>query len=128
MDPPPPSPPYAHVFQTGQPKTPWSKLDDDECLSMLHEKYWGKNILEDMQQWQERQTGYQPVNADQSNVSPANFALSFDIENLDPSGLWVREDYVLLYDHCTTYFNKPNIQSAPEPPSIVITGQPGIGK
>ena len=94
---------------------------------MLHEKYWGKNIREDMQQWQERQTGYQPVNADQSNVSPANFALSFDIENLDPSGLWVREDYVLLYDHCTTYFNKPNIQSAPEPPSIVITGQPGIG-
>ena len=71
-----------------------------------------------------------PIDIYQSNVSPANFALSFDIENLDPSGLWVREDYVLFYDHCTAYFNTPlaNIQSNPEPPSIVITGQPGIGK
>ena len=126
MDP-PPSPPYAHVFQ-GQPKTPWYKLDDDRCLSMLHKKYWGKNIIEDMHQWQEIQTGYQPMDTDQSNVSPANFPISFDIEDLDPSGLWVREEYVLFYDYCVAYFNKPNIRSAPEPPSIIITGQPGIGE
>ena len=123
-----PSSPYAHLFQKGQPKTPWPKLDADECLSMLHAKYWGKDIREEMRQWQEKQTRGQPLNTDQSTVLPANFALYLDIDDLNISSMWVREDYVLLYDHCIAYFNQPKIRPSPMPPSIVITGQPGIGE
>jgi len=128
MDPSSPPPPYAHIFQKGQPKIPWPELDADACLSLLHAKYWGKDIREEMCQWQERQTRGQPINTDQSNVLPANFALYFDIDDLNTSSMWVPEDYGLLYDHCTSHFNQPEIRFSPMPVSIVITGQPGIGK
>jgi DNA replication protein DnaC len=95
---------------------------------MFHAQYWGKNIREEMYRWQEKKTGHQPMEIDETNVSPTNFALSFDIEDFDPSGMWIRKDYGLLYDYCTNYFNEPNVKTGDEAPSVVITGQPGVGK
>ena len=84
----------------GEPQSPWPKLKADECLSMLHAKYWGEDICEEMHQWQDKQTRDQPIiNTDKGNISesPANFALYFDIDALNTSRMWVREDYALLY-------------------------------
>jgi hypothetical protein len=60
--------------------------------------------------------------------TPAGFPLHFDIPALKPSTLWVREDYKSLYDFCMYYFNRPNVKSGSKPPSVIITGQPGIGE
>ena len=54
----------------------------------------------------------------------ASFAL-YNVYNLN---MWVRKDYALLYDSCMAYFNHPAVKSFPKPPSVVITGQPGVGK
>jgi len=62
-----------------------------------------------------------------TNDLSANFALDFDISDFNLK-LWVREDYALLYDHCTAYFNRWKTGSFFKAPSVVITGQPGIGK
>ena len=113
---------YAHVFLE-QPENPWPKLKNT-FLSVFHAQYWGKDIREDKREWLETQNGGHRMDVDKA---PANFALYFDIEGLN-SNMWVREDYVLLYDHCTTYFNRPNVRSFSKPPSVIITGQSGIGK
>jgi hypothetical protein len=61
--------------------------------------------------------------------APANFAFSFNIEGLNVTSMWVREDYVLLYDECITYFANPvEKKFGSLSPSVVITGQSGIGK
>ena len=60
--------------------------------------------------------------------TPAGFPLRFGVQYFKPSTLWVREDYESLYDFCMYYFNRPNVNSGSEPPSVVITGQSGIGE
>ena len=120
----PPSP-YAHVFQTGQPKTRWPKLDDDESLSMLHDKCWGKDISDERRKWLGTQSRGHQMDTDETS---AGFALYLDIKALNQGSMWVREDYVLLYNDCTAHFNDPMVLSGSKPPSVVITGQPGVGK
>lgn len=118
---------YAHVFEEGEPETPWPKLDTVEFLSILHAKYWGKDIHKEMGQWQEKQTGVQSMGTEENGVLPANFALNLDIKNFKPN-VWVREDYALLYNYCTAYFGRWKEDPLFRPPSVVITGQPGIGR
>ena len=97
-------------------------------LSIHLAKFWGKDLHEEKRQWQEKQTGGNPMNmnANQSDILLANFPLYFG-DNWNTSGMWVRGDYVLLYDYCTTYFNQPKVRTSVMPPSVAITGQPGIG-
>ena len=118
--------PYAHVLRLQEPlDTPWPKLKSNQDLSMFHAKYWGKDILEDKRKWLETQNGGHRMDTDEA---PANFALYFNIDGLNAPSVWVREDYMLLYDECMAYFNRPRVKSNVMPPSVVITGQPGIGK
>jgi hypothetical protein len=70
---------------------------------------------------------------DQSEDGPDGFALDLDIKYLRISELWIHQDYIRLYDYCNTHYN--NVWSYSEPgrpppsaPSVVITGQPGIGE
>jgi hypothetical protein len=127
-DPLPPPSPYAHVFRPQVPETPWPKLDPIEVLSKLHAKYWGEDIHKDERRWLEMQTGGQLTPTDASEVAPGCFALNLDIDFLYPSSLWVREDYIRLYDYCSVYCDKAQNSRNRRAPSIVITGQPGIGR
>ena len=121
------SSPYAHVFQPGEPGTPWDKLSasDPSPPSMLHAKFWAKSIDEDRSEWEKEQGG-EPTEIEGSDVGPGCFLLDLGIESFAFSRLWVRKDYIRLYDVCNTYFNEIINLHVP-PPSVVITGQPGIG-
>jgi hypothetical protein len=122
-------PSYTHVFRDGQPKKHWLKLEADETLSILLANFWGEDIREEKRRWLETPTASGAYQMDdEAPVIAANFAFSLDI-GLNVSRIWVRKDYVLLYDECTDYFTDPdNEKFDSRPPSIVITGQPGIGK
>jgi hypothetical protein len=122
-----PHSPYSHVFRE-QPVTPWLRQQSENALSMFHAKYWGKDIHEETNQWKKQQPGYQPMDIDETNALPANFALYFDIDTLNTTNIWVREDYALLYDYCTNRFNRREKKRFSKPSSVVITGQPGVGK
>jgi hypothetical protein len=43
------------------------------------------------------------------------------------SRLWIRKDYIRIYDECKDYYDRPP-SGVPKPRSVVITGQPGIGE
>jgi|SRR6267142_2943820 len=125
-----PSQPYSYVFQPRYPKIPWPKLEDFEPPSLLHTKYWGRPIQGNEPELQTPSDG-QPV--DESEIGPGCFALDLDVKSLRISGLWVRQDYIRLYNYCNTHYNnvwshsKPG-RPPPSAPSVVITGQPGIGE
>ena len=115
---------YAQVFLR-LPDDPWPKLPSNDPLSSFHAKYWGKGILDDKREWLETQDGGHRMDTDEA---PTNFALYINIDGLNARSLWVRKDYMLLYDECMAYFNRPHVKSDTMPPSVVIMGQPGIGK
>jgi hypothetical protein len=141
-----PSPPYSYssVFEPGFPETPWHKLASKNPISEFHSKYWGQSIDQDESEWRAKQADDQPTQptdnmADDQPAQPTDdmdvderqpvlgcFSLNLDIR-LRPSRLWVREDYVRLYDRCDAYYNEA-MGLVHNRPSVVITGQPGIGE
>ena len=129
---------YANVFFE-EPRNPWLKLKNTS-LSIFHAKHWGKDICEERREWLGTQTRGHQMDIDENQMdtdeenqmstdeTPAGFALSFDIKAFNLRSMWVRENYELLYNDCTSYFNDPKVLSASKPPSVVITGQPGVGE
>lgn len=119
--------PYAHIFEPGEPVTPWRKLPALSPLTKLHDKFWRKNIDEDRSKWEKEEGGGgAPMEVEGSDVGPGCFVLDLGIESFRISRLWVHKDYIRLYDGCNTHFNEISNMNVP-PPSVVITGQLGIG-
>lgn len=92
---------------------------------MLHAKFWAKSIDVDRSEWENKQGG-QPMEIEGNDVGPGCFLLDLGVEYFESSRLWVRKDYIRLYDGCNNYFNKFINLTIPAP-SVVITGQPGVG-
>lgn len=64
---------------------------------------------------------------DESEVVRGCFALDLDNVGFAISKLWVRKDYLRIYDHCDSHCE--DIRRLEHlRPSVVITGQPGIGE
>ncbi|KAF9502706.1 hypothetical protein BS47DRAFT_1070022 [Hydnum rufescens UP504] len=58
---------------------------------------------------------------------PGCYYLDIDIEGLQPQGLWIRPDYVRIYDALHCDYPSPMVRTG-NTPCAVITGQPGVGK
>jgi len=122
------SPAYAYVFSHRLlPDPPLSKLGVGHDLSRLHTKHWGRSIDEDESKWVG--THKQLPDIDESEVVRGCFALHLDVGGFNISKLWVRKDYIRIYDHCSSYCESTrNDPDEHLPPSAVITGQPGVGE
>ena len=106
---------------------PWPQVDDAHPLSRLHEKFWGKGMAEEEGQWFKNQ-GIPPKFGDmddESDIGPGCCILNIGME--DCPQLWVRSEYIRMYDFCNEIYNRPRSPYAMTP-LVVITGQPGIGQ
>jgi hypothetical protein len=127
--------PYAYVFEPQYPKSPWPRLEDFEPLSQLHTKYWGNPIQGNEPELQPQSEG-QAMDDDsdegQGEIGPGCFALNLGIGFFQAQSLWVRRDYLRFYDRCNLYCDSvrnSELNEGPKTaPSVVITGQPGIGR
>jgi len=64
---------------------------------------------------------------EESEVAQGCFSLELGIPGLRISKLWVRKDYLRIYDHCNEHCEK--VRKAEHlSPSAIITGQPGVGE
>jgi hypothetical protein len=100
----------------------WTQLGDDHEFSQLCSKYWGRKIEEEARD-SERPT----VVADRTNdIGPECFGLDLGIE-FQPPRLWVRQDYVRIYDYCSQRHEEGPSEVTEMARSVVITGQPGVG-
>ena len=124
----------------------WHKLSDTEPVSRLHAKFWRKSMVEEEEEW--RQMRGQSVGGaedafgprmvdnlgegaqDDDGTGPGCYSLDIGIEGLQTSKIWVRADYIRVYDYCNKIYEDamsqfPNFRMTG---SIAITGQPGVGK
>ncbi|KAI0255603.1 hypothetical protein BJV78DRAFT_1119377 [Lactifluus subvellereus] len=63
----------------------------------------------------------------EAETGPGCYPLDFGDENYARSKIWIRKDYIRIYDRCEEFHNRmTHIRSIA--PSVIITGQPGIGK
>jgi hypothetical protein len=119
-------PPYADVFED-EPDIPWIALKESKPLSRLHTAYWGRPIERNELETEQPYEG-QPMNddEDQSEIGPGCFILNFYIEGFPK--LWIRKDFIRIYDHCHQHVNNFQGNAQLIPPSVIIRGQPGIGE
>ena len=118
------TPTLASVFLLGSDLASWSKLEDDHRLSQLRSKYWGQNIEDEAKQWHSSDS---TVKVDRNNdIGPDSHVLDLGIK-LKRSKLWVRQDYVRIYDYCSKRHEEGPTSATMMARSVVVTGQPGIG-
>ncbi|KAH9975159.1 hypothetical protein BJV74DRAFT_182662 [Russula compacta] len=60
--------------------------------------------------------------------SDGDHALDCDIKVLHQAKLWIRRDYLRIYDYCVKRYNVVAFHDPLTTPSIILNGQPGIGK
>lgn len=83
-----------------------------------------KKFEDDAQRWR----GSQPAmeDDDDNDIGPGCYVLDLNIE-LKCSKLWVRKDYIRIYDYCTMRHEEGPRYVKQRARSVVITGQPGVG-
>jgi hypothetical protein len=101
----------------------WHKLENKDKFSQLHSKFWGNKIEDEAAEWR----GSNPTVDDPSNdIGPYCHVLNLGID-ISFTRLWVRNDYIRIYDFCSTLIAGHPTYLGRKAPSVVITGQPGIG-
>ncbi|KAF8506812.1 hypothetical protein F5888DRAFT_1798045 [Russula emetica] len=94
-------------------------------LASLRSKFWGKNSEEEAKEWREL---HPIVNDDRTDdIGPGCYGLDLGIK-FKCSKLWVRQDYIRAYNYCRERHEEGPSDETEMARSIVITGQPGIGK
>ena len=122
----------------------WPKLGGDECLSQLHTKFWGKSMQVEELEWKKSQrpipaVGDELGSEDQlmhvdfdvsdvgDDVIPGCYVLNIGISGLERSKIWIRADYIRVYNFLET-IDDGTSKAEDMAPGAIITGQPGIGE
>ena len=103
--------------------TSWPRLKDDDDYSQLRKKFWGKTIEEEAKHW--RETHPTVKDDDTNDIGAECYGLDLGIIGIENNKLWVRQDYIRIYDYCVKYHEESLVGEKAR--SVVITGQPGVG-
>ncbi|KAH9036897.1 hypothetical protein EDB84DRAFT_1416475, partial [Lactarius hengduanensis] len=95
-------------------------------LVQVHRKFWLQSPPD--VPWNESMNVDKDDDADEGEGEGdgPGFILKLDIPGISRSELLVRKEYIRLYEYCDKYLESR--RNKQKPPSVVITGQPGIGK
>ena len=110
----------------------WEKLPESRELAELHRRFW----LEGDEYWNPCLNLPWQEDADEDDEDESaeegddhairsGYVLDLDV-NVGRSSVWVRKEYIRMYKRCTDHLDTKNTKK--KPPSVVITGQPGIGR
>jgi hypothetical protein len=117
----------ASVFLYSKAAESWHRIPaDDPHFSQLHSNFWGKPIATDTPESHGTPHGGEPMNLDGTEIGPGCFTLDLGVDSWG-SILWVRQDYLRLYNFCEMYSNKGETLGG-KARSVVITGHPGVGE
>ncbi|KAH9180784.1 hypothetical protein EDB89DRAFT_1921070, partial [Lactarius sanguifluus] len=115
------------------------KLDPEEGLAKLHTDFWSTNppsdepISVDADEYTGGGGDDEDMGQSDEDEDKGDDEIGSDCHILDLSTtcigvkLWVRKEYIRIYDVCQEYLKGAN-KSHGRSLSVVITGQPGIGK
>ncbi len=109
-----------------QTETQWTKLDDTNALARLHRKFWPRGETQNELMNVDEDEYTEEDEDEDEEIGPGCYVLDLGVPELGRSMLWIRKEYIRLYKYCNEYLESR--RGAQLPPSVVITGQPGIGK
>jgi hypothetical protein len=122
----------ASIFIFESEANSWTKFEDYKPLSQLHAKFWRKDTTEEEQEWRRLNPGVQtggPGNdCTEHDIVQGCYALDLGIEHLERSKVWIRHDYIRVYSYCNDHYDTVKSLVSGIPPSVVITGQAGLGE
>jgi hypothetical protein len=112
------------------------KADDNTPVAQFHKKFWGKSMKDEESEWRDTQEDTQEdehmdqdqdETADMDDIIPGCYVLDIGIPGMAISRLWIRADYIRIFNFFQDYFND-YAKPMDRVPSAVLTGQPGIGE
>jgi hypothetical protein len=130
----------------------WDKLEDNENLVKLHAKFWGKSMVQEEVSGQSTSVPGEREDDDTDESieddTKTGYVLVLDNKAIPNKRIWVRvsalhweklglysrtlqADYIRIYDFLVNRWQDNDDRQKYErqrAPSVVITGQPGIGK
>jgi hypothetical protein len=133
---------FASVVHVPKRLTQWPKLGENEPLTLLHANFWGKSMAVEEQEWRRAQSPDPSMSGDDpvedvnesmdegldtdtdDDIIPGCYLLDIGI---GVSKIWVRADYIRIYDFLEAHYMKPAAPSF-QAPAAVIAGQPGVGE
>jgi len=131
---------FASVVRVIDRLEQWSKVVVDEPLAQMHAKFWGKSMEDEEREWRNTPLtpaiggeleGDERMDVEVDDVSdttiPGCYVLNIDVDGLEFSKIWIRAEYIRVYDFLE---GRPHSASAVNnrAPGAIITGQPGIGE
>ncbi|KAJ3510252.1 hypothetical protein NLJ89_g4784 [Agrocybe chaxingu] len=114
----------------------WLLLPLSSPHARFHDNFWGKSMEDERNAWRQSE-GLPPLDdeADDGEVDilPGCYALKIGIPGFGYTSIWLRAEYIRIFNVCEEYFaeitgRQAKKDSSRRPPSFVISGQPGIGK
>jgi hypothetical protein len=112
----------------------WTLLPSDDPFSQFHAKFWGMEPEQEKERRisdSRKESMAESTDVDQENeyigkkFGPGCYILDLgDFKGFHCSKLWIRQDYIKIYDHCEREYEAAKNGA----PSVLITGHPGIGE
>ena len=105
------------------------KADDGTPLALFHKKFWGKSMKDEESEWRKSQLidqDEETTDADDDIISGC-YVLNISIPHIPVSHLWIRADYIRVFNYFQAFFDT-HAKPMAKVPSGVLTGQPGIGE
>ncbi|KAH9034849.1 hypothetical protein EDB85DRAFT_2087937 [Lactarius pseudohatsudake] len=121
------SPVYGDIIDLKNPKSALiTRLFDSHSLVQLHRKFWLQSLVPENESTNlDKDEDPDEDEGEGDETGPGCCILNIGIPDIWPN-LWVRKEYNRLYEYCNKYLGSHCDDATP--PSVVITGQPGIGK
>jgi hypothetical protein len=128
-----------------------SRLIRSDCpLAQFHAKFWGLSMAGEEQDWRDThppipvaggELGYGDGQVDEDgdenmdesertildDIIPGCYILDLGIEDLEYSRIWIRADYIRVYNYLEIHYNDCADRRS-RAPGAILTGQPGIGE
>ena len=107
------------------------KADDGTPLALFHKKFWGKSMKDEESEWRKSQIRIaqdedEIMDKDDDIISGC-YILNISIPRMLVSHLWIRADYICVFNFFQAFFNT-HAKPMAKVPSGVLTRQPGIGE
>ncbi|KAI0294192.1 hypothetical protein BC826DRAFT_1175473 [Russula brevipes] len=103
-----PSPPPPPTFDTLIPDPElaklWRRLGPSRKCSQLHSRFWLVDIAASRRDWWASQQG--GITVGRNEIDEECFGLDLNMHNVWRSRLWVRKDYVRIYEYCNKHLEE----------------------
>jgi hypothetical protein len=107
------------------------KADDGTPLALFHKKFWGKSMKDEESEWRKSQIRIDQdedeITDEDDDIISGCYVLDISIPRMPVSHLWIRADYIRVFNFFQAFFDT-HAKPMAKVPSGVLTGQPGIGE